>query len=308
MTGLDYFNARYYDPLTGQFLSADVVQGNAQGTSPYMYVAGNPETRTDPTGQMITCGSCGSSGPPNANDCAADPSLSGCSTPASQGDDWEHDPSINPVVQPTHHGGTTTTKPNTHKKSVCSSTCLNNGHRWLDFLSRVLILIGGGTALAATLADLIKWIGIGVSALLEQGWALVVDAILHVARDAISAIVTITTFLGLPQGGWMGFLRGAGEILDIVTPFVDIGAFLLGFFSAPLKAIAGRIFNNNPIINLMAKWGTAAIVKTIVKWSLQQNAPWIEQGIGLALSGASPSILCNTISAACENAPPSWVQ
>ncbi len=56
MTGLDYFNARYYDPVTEQFLSADVVQGNAQGTSPYMYVMGNPESWTDPTGQYYTDG------------------------------------------------------------------------------------------------------------------------------------------------------------------------------------------------------------------------------------------------------------
>jgi len=66
VTGLDYFNARYYDPVTGQFLSADTVQGNAQGTSPYAYVMGNPETRTDPTGHMYTCdpsgGGCGSGG------------------------------------------------------------------------------------------------------------------------------------------------------------------------------------------------------------------------------------------------------
>jgi RHS repeat-associated protein len=53
VTGLDYFHARYYDPLTGQFLSADVVQGNARGTSPYRYVMGNPETRTDPTGERM---------------------------------------------------------------------------------------------------------------------------------------------------------------------------------------------------------------------------------------------------------------
>jgi len=65
VTGLDYFHARYYDPLTGQFLSADVVQGNAQGTSPYRYVMGNPESRTDPTGKRYTCGNgggCGSGG------------------------------------------------------------------------------------------------------------------------------------------------------------------------------------------------------------------------------------------------------
>jgi len=138
VTGLDYFNARYYDPLTGQFLSADTVQGNAQGTSPYMYVAGNPETRTDPTRQMITCGSCGSSGPPNANDCAADPSLSGCSTPASQGDDWEHNPSMNPVIRPTggsdcggckaKTGPTGPAKP----KDVCNSTCQQEKRAYQD--------------------------------------------------------------------------------------------------------------------------------------------------------------------------------
>ena len=35
------------------FLSADTLQGNAQGMNPYAYVDGNPETRTDPSGQAI---------------------------------------------------------------------------------------------------------------------------------------------------------------------------------------------------------------------------------------------------------------
>ncbi len=51
VTGLDYYGARYYDPGVGQFLSVDSVQGNAQGMDPYAYVGGNPESRTDPTGQ-----------------------------------------------------------------------------------------------------------------------------------------------------------------------------------------------------------------------------------------------------------------
>ncbi len=51
LSGLDYYNARWYDPVMGQFLSADNVQGNAAGMDPYGYVAGNPETKTDPTGQ-----------------------------------------------------------------------------------------------------------------------------------------------------------------------------------------------------------------------------------------------------------------
>ena len=53
LTGLDYYNARYYDPVVGRFLSADVVQGNVQGMDPYAYVGGNPETYTDPTGSLL---------------------------------------------------------------------------------------------------------------------------------------------------------------------------------------------------------------------------------------------------------------
>jgi RHS repeat-associated protein len=49
-TGLDYLNARYYDPVVGVFLSADSKQGNMQGMNPYAYVNGNPETYSDPTG------------------------------------------------------------------------------------------------------------------------------------------------------------------------------------------------------------------------------------------------------------------
>jgi RHS repeat-associated protein len=54
VTGLDYDNARYYDPVTGMFISADDIQGNAQGMNPYAYVAGNPKTYVDPSGHMIT--------------------------------------------------------------------------------------------------------------------------------------------------------------------------------------------------------------------------------------------------------------
>ena len=45
-SGLDYYGARYYDALVGQFTSADSVQGPNR----YGYVAGNPETYSDPTG------------------------------------------------------------------------------------------------------------------------------------------------------------------------------------------------------------------------------------------------------------------
>src|SRR5579883_2314857 len=55
VTGLDYYVARYYDPVVDQFLTADTVQGNAQGMDPYAYVGGNPETMNDPTGYCPWC-------------------------------------------------------------------------------------------------------------------------------------------------------------------------------------------------------------------------------------------------------------
>jgi len=50
ISGLDDYGARYYDPVVGQFVSADSVQG----LDPYAYVGGNPETRNDPTGNYVT--------------------------------------------------------------------------------------------------------------------------------------------------------------------------------------------------------------------------------------------------------------
>jgi len=53
LSGLDYYNARYYDPVVGRFLSVDIVEGDLQGMDPYAYVGGNPETATDPTGLRV---------------------------------------------------------------------------------------------------------------------------------------------------------------------------------------------------------------------------------------------------------------
>jgi RHS repeat-associated protein len=65
-SGLDYYGARYYDPVAGQFASADtVIPGNGWdiwGLSRYAYVEGNPVNRTDPTGN---CTEYNSQGDPN---------------------------------------------------------------------------------------------------------------------------------------------------------------------------------------------------------------------------------------------------
>jgi hypothetical protein len=45
--GLDYDNARYYDPVVRLLISADSEQSNQQGMNPCVYMSGNPETDTD---------------------------------------------------------------------------------------------------------------------------------------------------------------------------------------------------------------------------------------------------------------------
>ncbi len=48
-TGLIYFNARYYDPVVGRFLTEDP---SRKGHSWYSYCNNNPISRTDPTGRQ----------------------------------------------------------------------------------------------------------------------------------------------------------------------------------------------------------------------------------------------------------------
>ena len=50
LTGLNYDNARYYDPVSKQFISADTIP---DGLNRYGYVGENPETLTDPTGHCF---------------------------------------------------------------------------------------------------------------------------------------------------------------------------------------------------------------------------------------------------------------
>ncbi len=296
-SGLDYYDSRYYEPAVGIFLSADSKEGNTMGMDPYMYVGGNPQTYNDPTGEYYAPPPQGNGGPPptcvQLDDCWSGSGGSG------------HPPTSGNNPPPSRP---TSDSPGTSNKPKCGTVCLSNGHRWLDFLGKVVMLLGGGAALVQTIGDLIKWVGIGIASLLQQGWAMVVDAIVHVARDALSALDFIVTFLQIPTGSWMSTIRTVEEVLDFITPIADVGSFLLSFFSTPLKAIAARIFDNNPIINLMAKWGRGAIVKYAVKWAIGQNSAWVEQGIGLVLSGANPGLFCSAISAACENTPPGWVQ
>ena len=55
-TGLYYYNARYYDPALGRFISADPIvpdPTNPQSLNRYSYVLNNPLKYTDPTGHFL---------------------------------------------------------------------------------------------------------------------------------------------------------------------------------------------------------------------------------------------------------------
>ncbi len=58
-TGLQYYNARYYDPNLGIFISPDTIvpdPGNVMDWNRYMYVRGNPMSYVDPTGHFCVPG------------------------------------------------------------------------------------------------------------------------------------------------------------------------------------------------------------------------------------------------------------
>ncbi|HNF17426.1 MAG TPA: RHS repeat-associated core domain-containing protein, partial [Leptospiraceae bacterium] len=55
-SGLYYYNARYYDPALGRFITADSIGnvGGPNGDNRYMYVSGNPMKFNDPDGHKET--------------------------------------------------------------------------------------------------------------------------------------------------------------------------------------------------------------------------------------------------------------
>jgi RHS repeat-associated protein len=59
LSGLYYYNARYYDPATGRFIQPDSIVPqpyNPSAWDRYAYVNNNPINRVDPTGHSVDCG------------------------------------------------------------------------------------------------------------------------------------------------------------------------------------------------------------------------------------------------------------
>jgi RHS repeat-associated protein len=306
-TGLAYDHARYYLRHIGVFLSPDHVQGNAQGMDPYTYVGGNPETQTDPTGQ-VNCpaqGSCGGDSggggapppppPPPTNPCELSGGNPEYCPPTGGGSGNDPCAGWHPPMAPcgSGSGSGSSSSSGTHKPT-CSSACLNNGSRWLAWLAKVAGFLGSGS-LVDSFLDVMKWITLIGTAFAEGALAMIVDGVFHILRDIVYTLNAINSVFGFLPSNVAGWLHMGAAILDWVSPLMDLGAFLLSFWSAPIKGLVGQIFNN-PIVSVMKKWGVNAIVTTVFKWTFAASVPWIFQGINEAAQGVSPETFCSAIS------------
>ena len=312
LTGLYYDHARWYDPVMGMFLSVDTKEGNAQGVNPYSYVRENPETMTDPTGERVA--GC----IPGHDGCGLD----GTPTPTGEPGGGGHRPNPGGATDvgncqenpractggppPKAVPPTVKQPPDKQKKPTCGSVCLSNGSRWLNWLARVAGALGSGS-IPDALFDVLKWISLIGTALTASAWAMVIAGIFHMGRDILFVFNVLNDLFGFLPSGLAGWLHGVSAVLDWLSPFVDLAAFLLSFWTAPIKGLVSKIFDN-PIVSVMKKWGVNAIVTTIIKWAFQASIPWIFQGISEAAQGVSPETFCSVISVACENTPPSFIK
>jgi RHS repeat-associated protein len=255
VTGLNYYVARYYDPTIGQFLSADLKQGNAQGVDPYAYVGGNPETRTDPTGQRWTDGNGDTAWIASTGDGTGNIILD---TPGAAPKVIGHVKL--PVVKPTSStppggGGK---GPNTANGGTCDATCQgekkayqdakNARDQFQDIAGKFgnIIWTIGGILLSALLAAIALIPGLapmlvfglavisGVVGGIVAGLQEIAGMAGHVAQDFQAELDKAT-----PDSGYSWFttgnvsLAGSGILTDLSTDTaVDVGVDLGGAFAA----------------------------------------------------------------------------
>ena len=233
LTGLDYYISRYYDPVAGIFLSADVKEGNAQGMNPYAYVAQNPETLTDPSGQMIVCppGGCGGPPPPPPppNHGPVPCTWQGCQdgNSGSSGN--------NPSPTPTHHqaegacGDLTLQECSTAQSEQQSSLHhLHTELTWLQLLAVALTLAsdvaqfiadlaGGLKNILSIIGDVVSMLGDAASlfssAVTDFGLTSLqkaADTAAFISNGISSLWKTVRVFL---DSGWGRFISTAAEFL-----------------------------------------------------------------------------------------------
>ncbi len=257
VTGLDYYNARYYDPGVGQFLSVDSVQGNARGMDPYVYVGDDPESRTDPTGQQVQApdGSTSWTNPdgtiyeqtPGGDPTVIGHTHSGGSSGNGEGSTTQ--PTPQPTTQPSGSGRSKSTS------TVCSDACGRRDKTLI--LNEITNFDEGHKVLVAT--------AIG------DGLALV--------ADGIAATIDAAT------SDWTGFGFEVASVLARAAALTgDLGK--LGVFSIPtqisdllqgLKIIANIVDSVEGILNLVNP--VASLAKEAGSFARQIVKPAVVAGI-----------------------------
>jgi RHS repeat-associated protein len=194
-TGLDYYNARYYDAVAWQFASADSMQ---DGLNRYAYVGGNPETASDPTGHISVCDHCDVDLDPPPN-----PSPQPAPTPGpSKGQQ--------PPSNKTSGASTTTTI-----TSLCDEKCRDDRSAGMgDFWKG----LGGSVGLLALMAGSCAF-GPACAGVMHVLLPMLLQT-LHIMLDGLDLLDRAA---GGSVGDWLSlFVRGAKVAIDVLQVIIGI--------------------------------------------------------------------------------------
>ena len=226
-TGLDFYQARYYDPLAGQFTSADSV---ADGLNRYGYVAGNPTTNSDPSGRRICYDGDASSCVPNGSPPPPPPDCHTTNTCTTTSGGSGGDGVCNSRCQ---HKGVTPTP--------CDQKCIAAGirqkHRTDYRMGKIKELEGQLGVLRALrdgaylTADIIKL-------LLHISKARVLDALLD-GLDLVAQGTTVLKDVGDLIGG--EFQHAMNQVGAALQGIMGVLMFIRGIISTPF---VGEIVQN----------------------------------------------------------------
>jgi RHS repeat-associated protein len=172
-SGLDYYGARYYDPLIGQFAGADTISVTGiLGLSRYAYVEGNPIGRTDPTGHKQdegggdpSCiGYCAPPPPPPPTTSNVDPCGGQCWTPPGGGTTYGQPPPAAAPPPPSVPPAAVAPKPpDTAQQAILNF--INENSDAITLASVGASLVGGALSLAAGgCAGAVGETGVGLAA------------------------------------------------------------------------------------------------------------------------------------------------
>jgi RHS repeat-associated protein len=243
-SGLDYYNARYYDPTAGQFASADSMQA---GLNRFGYVGGNPTTMTDPSGHMPLCDpgeNCGGSHgpPPCTGNCGhhchtrtcdhTPPGCTGCKSTPGSADQCDRSCEISAINNEINH------------RLAVFQVIMDAASFALSFGLFVWDIL----ALSATPANVLEWMNLIVdgATLLTSAFAVFKDAAIAFHwfdvgwRETFAALSAI--FQGLTAVA--NVVRAVGGVLWFLNPGAILrkaGEFAERELSVAFKAVLGGI-------------------------------------------------------------------